>query len=369
MNETSNQNAINSMTEEDFRKEITPMIRRIMDAEFPESYEKRKVYQYPDRINFSCPFCGDSVTARKKRGNIITRGKLKGLYKCFNCGKSMSVNSFINNKAFKRLDLKLSSGASEYYDPKVFDSSSSVEYCTEFTSELFDIETIDKLSIGREEFKNALGLSECDNPADYNEGRAYLIKRCQYNFKKFLFNKNTDELFLLNLTPSGKIFGAQVRGIRNTRGGSKYISLNISKLREYAKLSKMEESENFDQMSLLFNALLIDYTKPIIATEGPMDSFLLPNGIAMCGGGKHIPLNFKIYYMFDSDNAGVEFAIDKLKHGAPVFMWSKFIDDLKLPHRKKWDWNDVILYSREYGLRIPKIGVYFTDEKLDIMNL
>ena len=58
-----------------------------------------------------------------------------------------------------------------------------------------------------------------------------------------------------------------------------------------------------------------------------MDSFLLPNGIAMCGGGKHIPLNFKIYYMFDSDNAGVEFAIDKLKHGAPVFIWNTFIDD------------------------------------------
>ena len=36
---------------------------------------------------------------------------------------------------------------------------------------------------------------------------------------------------------------------------------------------------------------------------------------------------------------------------------------MHLPRRKKWDWNDVIKYSRETGFRIPNLKDYFTEFK------
>ncbi len=354
------------LSEEEYKSEIIPLVQEILNREFPENYEKRRIKLYPDRISFACPICGDSAhISSKKRGNIILRGQYKGIYKCHNCGVSMSVSKFIN----RYKDLRLSSDAQDYSNKTYADASYMAMRADEITGLLFDVDDIETVAVDREVLKRAKGLSECGDKDDYNDGRRYLINRCQYNFQKFLYDKNKDELYVLNLTPSGKIFGLQTRHLSYVKKGQKYLSYNISKVREMANLEKLEKSEDYEQISLLFNVLLIDYNKPIIATEGPMDSFLVPNGIALCGGGKKIPLNFKIYYMYDSDEAGVNFAMEKLKKNIPVFMWGKFENDLNLPSRNKWDWNDVIIYSRKTGLKIPKLSEYFTDSPFDIMNL
>ena len=215
--------AAKELSEEEYKNELVPLVQEILNREFKENPEKRKIRLYPDRISFACPICGDSAhISSKKRGNIILRGQYKGIYKCHNCGISMSVSKFIG----RYKDLRLSYDAQEYANKTYADASYMSMRADEITGLLYDVEDIERISVDRELFKKELGLYECDNSNDNHIGRRYLINRCQFNFKKFLYSKTKDELYLLNLTPSGKIFGVQTRRINKVKQGQKYLSYN-----------------------------------------------------------------------------------------------------------------------------------------------
>ena len=52
-----------------------------------------------------------------------------------------------------------------------------------------------------------------------------------------------------------------------------------------------------------------------------------------------------------------------------VFLWDKFQRDLSLPFRIKWDWNDVLKWSKESGIKIPFVDTYFSSDPLDIIDI
>ena len=72
---------------------IELIIQEILNREFSGIPHKTKIDRYGNRLNFSCPYCGDSDEKRKKRGNFYldTQG-----YKCYNggCGVFKSSLSF-----------------------------------------------------------------------------------------------------------------------------------------------------------------------------------------------------------------------------------------------------------------------------------
>lgn len=353
-----------------FRGYLVPIVQKILDKEFPNDPVKRRMRLYPDRINFACPVCGDSANnSTKKRGNIILRGRFANLYKCHNCGASMSIMNFL-----KRYDdIHLSLDAIGYISQKKFEPSQFGTGDVVTNGGLFNIEEIESICPDRETLKSSLHLVECGDANNPNKGRSYLIKRMQFDFRRFLYSIDEDKLYVLNLTPNGKIFGMQVRVMSEKLrpNEQKYKSYNITNVRRMVYGGNDdEETINYDSLSLLFNALLVNFDKPIIVTEGPMDSFLIPNAIALCGGGKHIPLDVRLYYLFDYDEPGMKYAIEALKEHDDVFMWKKFAEDLNLPKRKKWDWNDLVMYASNNGIRrFPPLHKYFTNEPLDIINL
>jgi predicted RNA-binding Zn-ribbon protein involved in translation (DUF1610 family) len=64
-------------------------IQNILDKEHNDCSEKRKLVPYPKtspkRLNFACPYCGDSEKVRtKKRGNVWLNTLI---YRCYNCGE------------------------------------------------------------------------------------------------------------------------------------------------------------------------------------------------------------------------------------------------------------------------------------------
>ena len=68
---------------------IKSVVQKILNKEFANSY-KRTIKPYEDRINFACPYCGDSHNnVRSKRGNIWFN---KLIYVCFNCDKRTSFD-------------------------------------------------------------------------------------------------------------------------------------------------------------------------------------------------------------------------------------------------------------------------------------
>ena len=346
-----------TMTKEEFISEITPKIQDILKRVFPGNSAKQKIRVHRDRISFAAPCCGDSAHDNyKKRGNIILEGKFKNLYKCFNCGTCMSVQKFL-----KMYGQNVSLGMADYISEKnpgfARESSSNVSY-------LYDDELIDSYAIDREYFRQLLGLAECN---EYCYGKTYLMNRRQYNFEKFMYSTQSNKLFVLNLTKSGKIFGIQVRSF--TDKNAKYKTYGLQKIHEIILNDNVNVPENINELSMIFNILLVDYSNYVTVTEGPMDSFLIKNSIALCGAGKRIEFPFTTRYLFDDDKPGREHAIEKIKEGYSVFMWDNFKKELGIKSGKKLDINDVIMWCYDNNKVCPRIDGFFSDNELDLVMI
>lgn len=363
MNVFNTQNIFDSSTitsVDEFVSSITPQLKDILVNNFPNNRYKQEIRIHGNnRISFACPICGDSHNDnRKKRGNIILdNNQYQYMYKCWNCGAYMSVDKFFRMYG-KALDLS----AVEYihnnknvYENIKHDASMNV---------LFDIEGIENISIDKQYIKNKCHLIDVKNTV----AEQYLVNRNQYKFDNFLYDATEKMLYILNLTPNGKIFGLQTRPLYKC-SNAKYKTYKLSNIYSMILHEDIEIDEKIDNLSMFFNILNIDFNIPVVVTEGPMDAFLLKNGVATCGAGKRMPVDLNYYYLYDDDKTGREKAFDKLNSGFNVFLWDKFKSDLELPRRQKWDYNDVINYCKSNNIKIPFISQYFSNDKFDIINI
>lgn len=342
-------------TKDEFVKEILPKLQEILNKEFPNSPQKRKIVVYHDRISFAAPCCGDSCrNSSKKRGNIILEGQYKNMYKCFNCGRYMSLKAFFKEYG-QDLNLNEIDYISKEKNIRPKNSSDNLDY-------LFDVKQIEDYCPSRDEFKSILGLQECQT----TKIEKYLKNRCQTNFIKFLYSSAVDKLFVLNLTPNNKVFGIQVRDFKKNNG-PKYKTYNLQNIHKIILKDNITIPKEINDMSMIFNILLIDYSNVVTILEGPMDSFLIKNSIALCGAGKNVSFPFECRYLFDDDKAGRTHSINKLKCGYKVFLWDLLKKKLSLEHRKKWDVNDVVIWCRNNNKRFPRIDDFFSDDELDLV--
>ena len=347
---------------DDFVREISPVIQSILRTRFPGSAPRQRIKVYRDRLNFACPICGDSTTSDyKKRGNILLDGNFAYTYKCHNCGAFMPLQRFFN-----RFKQSVSLDTIDYIATHSSDRHTDNGSRQAAVNMLFDTEEIDKWAIDREDLKSKCGLSEC-NMSNY--GNYYLKSRRQFLFDKFLYQPKYNLLFVLNTTASGKIIGFQVKHLEKGYSGPKYKTYKLSLIYDMFFSTKIRIPEEIEALSMIFNILTIDYNRPMIAVEGPMDSFLLKNAVAMCGANKHMPVDLDFLYMFDDDNTGRKNSLKYLNEGKKVFMWSKLKKDMMLPARKKWDVNDLMLYCYEKNIRMPDIYSYFTNDEFDLLEI
>ena len=344
------------MTKEEFVSEIQPKIQDILKRVFPNNSAKQKIRVHRDRISFAAPCCGDSAHDNyKKRGNIILEGKFKNLYKCFNCGTCMSVPRFL-----KMYNQDMSINMIDYVTDHNY-TERSTNYGASF---IYDEDEIEKYAIDREYFRQLLDLTECNEKCF---GKKYLMERRQYNLSKFMYSIRANKLFVLNLTKSGKIFGIQVRSFNDKV--AKYKTYGIQKLHQIILNDNVTVPDDINELSMIFNILLVDYGKYVTVTEGPMDSFLIKNSIALCGAGKRVEFPFMTRYMFDDDKPGREHAIERIKNGYNVFMWDTFKRDLGIKSGKKLDFNDVIMWCYNNNRQCPNINDYFSNNELDMIMI
>lgn len=347
-----------NMTKDEFVAEITPKIQEILKKVFPNNKSKQTIRVHRDRISFAAPCCGDSAHDNsKKRGNIILEGKFKNLYKCFNCGMCMSVANFLKSYG-QNISLGMIDYITDHNPETTQNSSTNISY-------LYDNELIDSYAVDRELFRTTLNLIECSEPC---YGKKYLLSRRQYSFDKFMYSVKTNKLFVLNLTNTGKIIGIQVRSFDNN-SGAKYKTYNLQKIHEIILRDNVVVPDYINELSMIFNILLMDYNRYVTVVEGPMDSFLIKNCIALCGASKRMDFPFMTRYMFDDDKVGREHAIEKIKNGYSVFMWDKLKKELNIKSGKKLDMNDVVKYCYDNNIQCPMLDNYFTDSELDLIMI
>lgn len=335
----------------DLNSKIQKLLQEILNSRFSE-FEKRRIAEKAGRLNFACPYCGDSHNElHKKRGNIYLENY--GFH-CYNCGKHTNVRGM-----FKDFEKKLDSDELVFIQSKHTDHAPSLKTIDPFV--FLDRGLIEKFSLSRKSLDEFYGAV----PVDHAKIFYYLKKRLQPNFTRFSWNAKKEKLFIYHMVPgTDKALGFQ---IRNFKSFPKYMTWKLTKIYEDLGIPPTEELIEIDKISTTFGILELDFKQPITVFEGPLDSFLFKNAVATCSSKLDFPLEMgNLRYMYDYDIAGRDAAMQKLQNGYPVFLWKKYLEDTGIPHNnKKIDLTDLLVYAKRKGIQLPRFSEYFSKDKFD----
>ena len=376
---------MNSDSENTLLDNIEEKIQRILNDKFKrDSFHKRQIDHYSDRINFACPFCGDSLRdPRKKRFNIY----LNSLScHCFNCNHHSGINSFL-----KQFDEELSL-EDKMQVHEIQQTTKKFERRLSSNQSSFAFQLLDKLAIPKSVLFDMLKLTtsykskEC---SDYLKSRCINIKQWKY----FAYNEKSKELYILNINSNDRIIGMQIRQLDTNSKKSRYLTRSLSKI--YTEILKkdlsalierllktmdngekyiMEEDgieniqTNLDRLSGLFNIMNVDMNLPLTIVEGPIDSLCIKNSIALQGATKlnnYFDDLKTVRYLFDNDKVGKEHSLNKIKSNKKIFLWGLYLKKMKIKSKVK-DINDIIQLN---NFNNEVYESCFSDDEFDVIYI
>lgn len=342
-------------------EKIRDLVSKVLEKSFPGNFQKQKIYSSTNRLNFSCPYCGDSNDSRKKRGNLY----LDSLsFKCYNggCGQFRDLLGFLFDHELSR---ELSPDQIEEAKNTINVKKSSRRISA--SVDVFILENYKEVLVSREFYKSKLKLIEVPRPI-----QEYLLKRNQQIDEKYLYDPLKKSIHILNLTSDGKfILGLQLRNM-NKSAINKYYTYKLSGIHKNLLKTKdpdvLQKAEELDPISLVFGFSSVNLDQTVTIFEGPFDSFLYPNSVALCSINNPFPFDISNKrWFYDGDDVGKDELRKKISTGETVFLWKKFLDENNLPEREKWDLNDVVNYVRNNGIKITRFEKYFSGEKWDMI--
>jgi len=320
---------------------IVDFVGDVLKNVFPGNKFKQHINDDDDKLNFACPYCGDSEKdVGKKRGNLFLKSST---YKCFNdgCLKFTKLNNFIAKFAMKySLPIpKLSEGVCKAKIETVSKKGALIEFLMN--------PKVKNILIDFKELADRFFLKPCiDAPEEsvigkYIRGRNLMelpafAKSCYYDSRM-------DKIYIFNLDlRSGRVLGLSMRRIDENYTGPKYDIKNYSQFIKNGLISVADEQTivKIDIVNSYFNILNIKFNEPIIVLEGQIDAMFLNNSIATTGVTKSKNVlgtlvskkNARI--LFDNDDAGKKETFKLLQDGYSVFLWSKLIGELRKQYPK-----------------------------------
>lgn len=337
-----------------YYSEIVDSIKTILNSTHT-SYQKLKIKEYHDRINFACPYCMDSHSDNnKKRGNLFL-DTMK--YHCYNCNAHVLYKRFVH-------DFNVQVDRSLLLESSEKNRAISTNH-KNFNLGLFvDNKVIEKYGIPKEYLCKRFNLT--DVLPDWLN--TYLLKRLQNpSDKRFLYDNAKSRLVILNYA-GDKIIGIQLRSFSNY--GPKYVTYNLRTI--YSKLKKEvndEEFEDLNKVSRFFGLFNLDFSQPVTIFEGPLDSFLYKNSVAVCNSKLELPFDISNKrHVIDFDETGTKTAISLLRQGESVFLWKKCLDHIGLKnYRKKMDLNSLVIKCKLENIPVPVLSDFFSNNKLDMI--
>ena len=365
---------------------IKNKIQEILNKKFAnDSYIKRKIDVYHDRLNFSCPYCGDSRSdVRKKRGNLY----LDSLrFHCFNCSHSTGINRFLSdfNEELSNED--------KIAVHEIQQNAKKFEKRVSSTQSSMSMTLLDKLAIPKDILFKQLGIIspyKDITASNYLKSRMINIK----DWKYFAYNPITKELYILNTSPLDRVIGFQIRQLDPKSHKQRYTSSRLTKiysdvfnrdingiverllLKEPLGQKYIEEEDgvenivaNLDRLSGIFNIMNVNLSQPLTIMEGPIDSLAIANSIALQSAAKHLDGFFdeveNVRYLFDNDKTGKEMSLKKMKNHKKVFLWGQYLDMIKSKTNIK-DINDL---QKQNLFTIDIIEKCFSDDEFDAMYI
>ena len=350
-------------TDSKIRARVIEKVTRVIRMNHTE-YEKKQAVQGRDRLNFACPYCGDSTSdPRKKRGNIYWADLY---FHCYNCNQHKNVDEFLRDfneslEGEERVTLINSIKESR----KKFSKIENLDF--------YLFEKLDELALDFNVISDFFGC----NPINEVSARAYPYLKSRllhHKLNNFGYNPRTQDLYVFNFNRAGKIIGFQVRSLSGR--GPKYRTYNIEKI--YDRISQPlnldeEEIAALNKISMIFGSMTSNFSDTLTIFEGPIDALFMRNSIGLTGVKKKV-MDFgeiqNVRYFFDSDIEGKRKMLEKLREGKTVFMWKKFFDDHRINPKIVKDLNDLVKYEYKYKKGCLKnLDDYFTDNSLDAIYI
>ena len=369
---------------------VVEFVEDVLKNRFPGDPLRQEINDTDeDKLNFACPYCGDSLTdPNKKRGNLYLRTQT---YKCYNdgCSTWVPLEKFISKFA-----LKYALGV-----PGV--EKKKVEYkpATSIKKKGFLIEFLINREVGKQllvfsEVVDRFSLIPCKDAESDSPIGKFIEKRKINKLPVFeqscYYDSRQDKVYIFNLDlKSGKIIGFALRRIDDDYPGPKYDIKNYTEFKKNGLVPELDDDfiTQVNSLNNYFNILNINFTQKITITEGQIDSMFVRNCIATTGVTKSKQLlaslvtkeNSRIF--FDNDKAGKEASIELLMKGYSVFLWNLLITDLRKTYpaltkeinTKIKDVNDLFRFMlnqqpaltfNEFNETLDK---YFSDSAFDLL--
>jgi len=281
-----------------------------------EKFKQKKPYLW----NFRCPICGDSQRNKNKARGFVFQLKGDLLYKCHNCQISVPFPKLLSD-----------------LDPVLYK-----EYRMEkFTSpKKVDMRKVNRIVSEKPVFSTSVldNLTPLSNLNNSHPAKEYILQRklpieALYYTEKFtewtnsikpgsLPDAEQDEgrIIIPFRDKEGNVFGYQGRSLSST--GLRYITILLQ-----------------ENQPKIFGLDTLDYEQTTYITEGPFDSMLLSNAIAMAGADGVLPsgVSFPVY-VYDNEPRNTQITARILRHidnGESVVIWPSSI--------KEKDINDMVL--------------------------
>ena len=261
-----------------------------------------------DLYNFRCPICGDSQKNKNKTRGYIYPVKNNTNFKCHNCGASMSFNNFLKE-----------------LDPTLYKQYTMEKFKEGHTGRGFVVEE-PKFEFAKPIFKKKLDLpkaSEVPIAREYLENRKLNPEKFYFahkfkewtNTQKVTFNTigmDESRIIIPLYDSESNLIGFQGRAL--VPNSVKYITVMLN--------------ENFPK---IYGLDTIRKNETIYITEGPFDSTLIHNSIAMCGADADVSeFGFSdIVWIYDNEprNREIVNRIEKtINRGDKVIIWPTSIE-------------------------------------------
>ena len=253
--------------------------------------------------NFRCPICGDSERNKTKARGYIFEVKGKLVYKCHNCQVGMGFGKFLemmDPQSFKEYKLEKFKENNTGKKPKI-DLRKVKRVVSEkpmFKKNLLkDLEPIDSLNTSHPAREYLLNRKLPTDSLYYTEH----FKAWSNSVKPDAFeNTEYDEprIIIPFLDKDGELFGFQGRSLK--AGGLRYITIMLR-----------------DDVPKIFGLNRVDTSKRVYVVEGPFDSLLLGNAVAMAGAdvAEHPELlGNDVVYIYDNEPRNKQITDRMSKH-------------------------------------------------------
>lgn len=249
------------------------------------SYKLRNFKQKKQNYwNFSCPICGDSTTNSLKARGYVFQHEGRLVYKCHNCSYSSNVGNIIkhlDSNLYNEYVLERYKETSNTHNDHIDLKETTLAVTQEPEAVLYDaiLDSLKRVDTLPDSHPAKRYIIERQIPRDRWELFYYTdtFKEWSNQFKQQFMNLDTDHprLVIPFFNKHGKCFMYQGRALGDEQ--PKYISV---------KLDDKEEK--------VYGLERIDFSKRVYVVEGPIDSVLLPNAVAVGGADFDIPFSASI---------------------------------------------------------------------------